>query len=249
MTRIRYMERSGIMTWEQAGAIGMLTIDNRPENYLTGPEFVDLDRLREWTGYTLLKGIILSGKGRHFSAGADLEQLRSMCADASALASRMKRGREILDYIDAIEVPVIAAIEGACFGAGLELALACHIRVCGTGALFAFPEANHGLMPGFGGTQRLSPLAGLGRALTMILGGDIVNAEQASAIGLVDYTTRPRGALEFSNSLMKKMVEGRSPDVIRSVVRSLNNGRTMTRQDALEEETRLFCSLAINAHV
>lgn len=242
------MEQSGIMTWERTGDIGLLTIDNKPENYLSGPEFVDPERVREWTGIAGLKGLILSGSGRHFSAGADLNQLRSMCADASGLAARMKRGREILDYLDAIDLPVIAAIEGACFGAGLELALACHIRVCSSGALFAFPEANHGLMPGFGGTQRLSPLTGLGRALTMILGGDIVNAERAAETGLVDHTTRPHGALEFSLSLMKKMVEGRSPDVIRSVVRSLNNGRTMTRQEALEEETRLFCSLAMNAH-
>ncbi len=242
------MEQSGIMTWQVTDGIGLLTIDNRPENYLPEPEFVDPDLLRAWAGDPGLKGIILTGSGRHFSAGADLEQLRSMCTDQSALASRMKRGREILDYLDAIEVPTIAAIEGACFGAGLELALACHIRVCGSGALFAFPETNHGLMPGFGGTQRLCPLTGLGRALAMILGGDIVNADRAAEIGLADHTTRPRGALEFSLSLMKKMVEGRSPDVIRSVVRSLNNGRTMTRQEALEEETRLFCSLAMDAH-
>lgn len=236
------------MTWEQAGAIGMLTIENRPQNRLPEPEFVDPDRLRGWTGSAGLKGIIMSGGGRHFSAGADMERLREMSRDASMLAARMKRGREIIDAIDAIELPVIAAIEGACFGAGLELALACHIRVCGTGALLAFPEANHGLMPGFGGTQRLGPVTGPARALAMILGGDIVPAEKALEIGLADYMAPSHGALEFSINLMKKMVDGRSPDVIRSVVRALNNGRTMSRQIALEEETRLFCSLALNMH-
>jgi enoyl-CoA hydratase/carnithine racemase len=239
------MEKSKIMTWELTDGIGLLTIDNRPQNYLTEPEFIDPDRLREWTGDASLKGMIISGAGRHFSAGADLDQLRDMCRDGADILSRMKRGREILDYIDSIEVPTIAAVEGACFGAGLELALACHIRVCGAGALFAFPEVNHGLMPGFGGTQRLPDTIGPGRALTMILDGDIVTAEKAAAIGLVDHAAPQHGALEFSLSLMKKMVDGRAPHVIRSVVRSLNNSRTMTRQEAMEEETRLFCELAM----
>jgi enoyl-CoA hydratase/carnithine racemase len=239
------MERSKIITWEIEEGIGRLTIDNRPQNYLAEPEFLDPDRLRAWTADIGLKGIIVYGAGRHFSAGADLDQLRGMCRDGAGLLSRMKRGREILDYLDSIEVPTIAAIEGACFGAGLELALACHIRVCGAGALFAFPEVNHGLMPGFGGTQRLPDRIGTGRALAMILGGDTVNAEQAAAIGLVEYTAPQRGALDFSLSLMKKMVDGRSPAVIRSVVRSLNNGRAIDRQQALEEETKLFCELAM----
>jgi len=242
------MERSKIMTWEVADGIGRLTIDNRPQNYLAEPEFLEPDLLRAWTGDPALKGIIVSGAGRHFSAGADLDRLREICRNGPDLLSRMKRGREILDHLDAIEVPTIAAVEGACFGAGLELALACHIRVCGAGALFAFPEANHGLMPGFGGTQRLPAAIGPGKAMAMILEGDVVSAEKAGAIGLVDYTAPQRGALDFSISLMKKMVDGRTPDVIRSVVRSLNNGRAMDRQQALEEETRLFCELAAAAH-
>ncbi|OHD64153.1 MAG: hypothetical protein A2176_00745 [Spirochaetes bacterium RBG_13_51_14] len=242
------MEKSKIITWDVKDRIGLLTIDNPPQNYLAEPDFMELGRLREWTGDAALRGIIISGNGRHFSAGANLETLRLMARDERHLLTKLHQGRELLDWLENVEIPVLASISGACFGGGLEIALACHIRVCGKNALFAFPEINHCLMPGLGGTVRLPGRIGFSSAVEMILSGDIVNADRALEIGLVDHVVASREAFNFSYSLMKKMVDGRSSDVITSVVRAVNNSRTMSRREAMEEETKMFCRLAKNIH-
>ena len=225
-------------------SIGLLTIDNPPRNCLADPDFLEIDDLMRWISDPALKGIIVTGTGRHFSAGADLDALGKLARDHGRLLSGMRRGKEILSCLERAEVPTVAAIEGACFGGGLEIALACHIRVCGETSIFAFPEVNHGLVPGMGGTVRLPALSGLGRAMHMILGGDTIDAERARSMQLVDYIAPSRKVLNFSFELMKKMVDGRTVEVVRSVVRSLNNALVMDIAEAMESETRIFCDLA-----
>jgi enoyl-CoA hydratase/carnithine racemase len=238
------MENSKIFAWENKDNIGILSIDNPPQNYLTEPDFLDLSKLKEWTADETLKGIILTGKGRHFSAGADFANLKRLSRDPGLLYSKMTRGKEILDYLDDLELPTIAAIRGACFGGGLEIALACHIRVSSQNALYAFPEINLNLLPGLGGTVRLTERLPYSTALQILLAGGIVSAEQALEIGLADHLVPARQVYNFSLSLMKKMVDARPVEVIRSVVRALNNSRRMSAREAMEEETRMFCELA-----
>jgi len=239
------MEKSRIAAWELKDNIGILSIDNRPQNYLTEPDFLDLLKLKEWTADETLKGIIITGKGRHFSAGADYANLKQLSKDPGLLFSKMTRGKKILNYLDDIEVPTIAAIRGACFGGGLEIALACHIRVCSQNALFAFPETNLNLLPGLGGTVRLPEKLPFSTALQILLSGGIVSAEKALEIRLADHLVPSRQVYNFSLSLMKKMVDNRPIEVIRSVVRALNNSRRMSAREAMEEETRMFCELAV----
>jgi enoyl-CoA hydratase/carnithine racemase len=239
------MEKSRIAAWELKDSIGILSIDNPPQNYLTEPDFLDLVKLKEWTADETLKGIIITGKGRHFSAGADYANLKPLSKDPGLLFSKMTRGKKILNYLDDIEVPTIAAIRGACFGGGLEIALACHIRVCSQNALFAFPETNLNLLPGLGGTVRLPEKLPFSTALQILLSGGIVSAEKALEIRLADHLVPSRQVYNFSLSLMKKMVDNRPIEVIRSVVRALNNSRRMSAREAMEEETRMFCELAV----
>ncbi len=242
------MNQSRLVTWEVQDSIGIMTIDNPPQNRLTDAVFVDHESFRRWTADDALKGIIVTGKGRHFSSGADLDRLRAIAADESLLMASINEGKEFLAGFEAMEIPTIAAIEGACFGGGLEIALACHMRICATNALLAFPEANHAIMPGLCGTVRLPGLVGYGKALEMILAGDIVNASRALEIGLIDHVSPPKEALKCSIALMKKMVAQRHVEVIRSIVRALNNSRSMTVQQAMVEETKMFCRLAMKAH-
>ncbi len=242
------MIQSTVATFDIRDSIGILTIDNPPQNILVEPVFIDQDLLRQCAVNDDIKGLIITGKGRHFSAGADLENLRRMASDENLIMAKLKAGKGLLDIIYTLTIPTIAAIEGACFGGGLEIALACHIRVCSKKALLAFPEVNHGLMPGLGGTVRLPGLVGSGISMETILSGDIVDAERALEIGLIDHVTPQREAFEFSMVLMKKMVADRPIEVIRSIVQSLNNGRTMTMPEAMEEETKMFCSLAGKMH-
>jgi enoyl-CoA hydratase/carnithine racemase len=139
------------------GDIGLLTLNNPPQNYLTEPEFIPASELKKWIEDNGLKGLVITGSGRHFSGGAQLESVFSMAADEERMEGRMARGKELLRYIEELDIPVAAAISGVCFGGGLEIALACHIRICSENSLFAFPETNQGLMPGLGGWANGSP--------------------------------------------------------------------------------------------
>jgi enoyl-CoA hydratase/carnithine racemase len=242
------MKHTGMTAWEIIDHIGILTIDNPPENYLAEPDFIAPDRFRELTADGSLLGIIITGMGRHFSAGGDLTRIRELATDESALLSKMNQGMRLLDAIESIDIPVIAAVRGACFGAGLEIALACHMRVCGNNALFAFPEINHGLVPGFGGASRLAGTIGRSAAIAMLLGGDVIDAATALEIGLADHLAPPREIIQFSMSLMKKMVDGKPRMAINSIVRAVKNARSMGPHDAMEEETRMFCQLAVASH-
>ena len=235
-------------TWEMADRIGIMTIANPPQNYLSDPAFVEPERLREWTGDTTLRGMIITGEGRHFSAGGDLNRIRELAVREAELMSGMNEGARILGHIEGMQVPVIAAIRGACFGAGLEIALSCHIRVCGANAIFAFPEINHGLVPGLGGASRLARTVSRSMSVQMLLSGDVIDAARALEIGLVDHMAPHRDIMDFSIALMKKMVDGKPQAAINSIVRAINNARTIDARAAMEEETRMFCRLAVTSH-
>ena len=143
-----------------------------------------------------------------------------------------------------LDLPVVAAINRVCFGGGLEIALACHIRVASENAMFAFPEVNQNLLPGMGGTVRLPALTGFSQAAMMILGGDTVNAIDAKKLGIIDILAPKDQALEYATDLLRKMTHDRPVTVIRSVMQALKNASRMSGQDAMRAETRLFCSLA-----
>jgi enoyl-CoA hydratase/carnithine racemase len=230
---------------DKKGTTGIITLMNSPENRVEEPEFIRSEQLYEVLQDKNLKGILVRGAGRHFSAGADLEKLKLLAQDEQSLTARMSAGKNLISMIESSEIPVIAMISGVCFGAGLEIALACHIRICSENALFAFPEVNYGILPGLGGTVMLSKLIGAGRSAEIILSGDIVNAQKALGYKLVDYVV-PNSELEaFSLKYIEKMTSDREIDVIRSVMKSIHNAQTLPFEKALEEETKLFCSLAL----
>jgi enoyl-CoA hydratase len=233
--------------WNKTGDIGVLSLHNPPENYIIEPEFIGIDRIRELLSDPGLKGLIINGTGRHFSAGADLENLRKMAQDEALLHKEISEGKELITIIRNQDIPVIAAVRGVCFGAGLEIALACHIRICSENALFAFPEANHGIMPGLGGTVMLSKLIGEGKAAEIILTSEIINSQKAMELKLVDYVVAVKELNSFAVNLMERMTSDREREVIRSVMRSIHNSQSLSFEDALREETKLFCALAVKS--
>lgn len=231
--------------WKLQDSIGILTINSPPENYLEEPEFAELSQLKQWTGTNTIKGIIINGKGRHFSAGANLKNLYKWSEDPNELKERLEKGKIVLEYIENLNIPVIAAIKGTCFGGGLEIALSCHIRVCGKNTLLAFPEVNHNLMPGLGATIRLPRLTETHNTVQFLLTGDLINAETALELRLVDYVVPSKDVIDFALKLMKKMVNNRPLKVIHSVMRSIRNANKMPFESAMIEETKMFCELAI----
>lgn len=239
------MEKSNIIHWERQNEIGILSISNGKENYIDQPDFIDLESLKKWTSEEDLKGIIIRGVGRNFSAGADIDKLQELVSNQVLLSEKMNRGKEILNYLEDLEIPVISAINGVCFGGGLEIALASHIRIASPRALFAFPEMNHGLIPGLGGSYRLKQLIGK-KVYEVILNADLMNADKAKELGVINYISESKDAFDMAKEKLLSLVADRPVQVIKSAMKSIHNASKMDREEALKAETELFCKLALN---
>jgi enoyl-CoA hydratase len=238
------MNQQNNISWEKQGSIGILSIENPPENYIRQPDFIGKELFEEISNDSSIKGIIIKGAGRHFSAGADIEKLKHLSRNEDLLFKKLSAGKDIIRMIENMNVPVAAAIKGVCFGAGLEIALACHFRICSENTLFAFPETNHGIMPGLGGTVMLSKLIGEGKSAEIILTGEIVNSQKALDFKLVDFVLPGQELLDFTMKMLEKITSDRDIDVIHSVMKSIHNALTLSFEEALGEETKLFCALA-----
>ncbi len=179
---------------------------------------------------------IFHGEGRAFAAGADLKEIAAL-QDPFAAREYALLGQQVFGEIAALPIPTIAAIHGYALGGGLELALACDLRVAEKGAKLGLPEVGLGLIPGFGGTQRLPRLIGRGRALDLILTGRHVPAEEALAMGLVNRVGED--ALEEAKRLAKQILKN-APLALALAKESLVRGEGLDLAEALEIEADLF---------
>jgi len=239
------MIKNEFVEWEVTGSIGILTINNPPKNFIKTPDFIDIESLIKLLEKYNIKGLIITGGKNHFSAGADKENLYKMAMDDKILMEKLKKGAGLLKFISELDIPVIAGIKGACFGGGLELALSAHIRICSKNSLFSFPETEIGLIPGLNGTLRLPSLIGNSKALEMILSGEIINAEKALELNLVDYIVDTKDVFSFSLNFIKKLTDNRDLKVINYVIKSMNNYKKMPIEDAMNEELKMFTELAV----
>lgn len=231
---------------ERAGDVGILTIHQPPQNYLSQPDFIELDQLKEFVG-SGIKALVVNGSGRHFSAGADLESIKTQIKGLNSFTDQMEKGNQVLNYIDELNIPVIAAIGGVCFGAGLEIALACDIRICEENSLCAFPEINHDLFPGLGGTNRLLELTGKRIALELVLEGDLINPQNALELGIVDEIVEKKQSRNFAVNLATKMTNKRSLKVINAVMQSINNYKTIDLEEHFRNDAQAFSQLAMES--
>ena len=168
-----------------------------------------------------VRGIILTGAGdKAFVAGADISEFSRYTTDqAEALA---RNGHvTVFDAIENCPKPVVAAINGFALGGGLELAMACHIRVAADTAKMGLPEVSLGLIPGYGGTQRLTALVGKGRAIEMITTADMISAEKAERIGLVNYVVLPTEVMGKAEEILNK-IKMRGPLAVAAAIRAVN---------------------------
>lgn len=181
-----------VLQFSISGNIAYLTINSPPKNELRSEFFSILGELAQDTLVNCkVLGMIVSGAGRHFSTGANVEELLSLSNGTPAINSKpdLFQNTENFSVIETLPYPVVAAITGCCFGAGLELALACHFRIASSHAVFALPESEFGLMPGCGGTIRLPSLIGQGETIKMVMSGKSMLADDALKIGLIDLVT------------------------------------------------------------
>lgn len=161
----------------------ILTIDNSPNNTLPGRFFGELYACFQKADAAEVRAVVITGKGRSFSKGADLAELTG--SSPMLEEDSVVQANRVFSRICRMKKPVVAAINGACFGGGLELALACHLRVCSEKSMLGLPEVSIGLIPGLGGSWRLAAAIGRAKALEMILLGDLVSAAKAQELNLV----------------------------------------------------------------
>jgi enoyl-CoA hydratase len=185
-----------------------------------------------------VRGVLITGAGeKAFVAGADISEFSSYTAEQGEALSRNGH-HHVFDAIELCTKPVIAAINGFALGGGLELAMACHIRVAADHAKLGLPEVSLGLIPGYGGTQRLTQLVGKGRALEMIATAEMITADRAAEIGLVNYSVPMAELMNKCNQLFDS-IKKRAPLAISSAIKATNAALRYDR-DGFEIEIREF---------
>ncbi len=219
------MEKLDNFLLEIVDKTAYLTI-NRPEklNALNRATLIELSTiLKRLKVDTSVRGIVLTGAGeKAFVAGADITEFKGLSEDKARELAAWGH-QEVMDVIYSFPKPVIAAVNGFALGGGLELAMACHLRVASEHAKLGLPEVSLGLIPGYGGTQRLPQLVGRGKALEMIMTGDMVTAEDALSWGLVNHVVLADRLIPTCVALLEKMY-AKSPSAIASVVEVVNVG-------------------------
>lgn len=229
-------------TYESKGHAGIVTL-SRPEslNALNIEFFSDLNKLLDQLEQSENPPIlIITGEGKAFAAGADIAQMVDMNTAQSRKFS--EKGQQTFSRLEEYPMPVIAAINGYALGGGCELALACDIRIAADTARIGMPEASLGLIPGFGGTQRLPRMVGPGNALFLLLTSESVTAQQALQMGLVQQVCPSADLLKLTGELAGK-IASMGPKAIKNIKRVVRKGSTLPYLDGYELETNSFSAL------
>jgi enoyl-CoA hydratase/carnithine racemase len=224
--------------------IATLTIDHPPANAFNSQVVEELGAaFDEVTANDEVKAVIITGAGQFFVAGADINEIYAIKDNEDEATAFLLKGQSLMNKIEASEKPVIAAINGRyALGGGLELPMACHIRIAEDGVRIGGTEINLGIMPGWGGTQRLPRIVGKGKALEIMLTGDHITAQEAYRIGLVNKVVPTGQVLKEAKSLAKRIIS-KSALSIAAIIRAVNEGMEQNLEGGLATEARQFISL------
>ena len=220
--------------------IGIVKI-NRPEvlNAVNIETILELEKaMHEFDDNEDILVIIITGEGKSFVSGSDISKLAQL--DALQAREYSQIGQRVLSFIENMEKPVIAAVNGYALGSGCELAMACDIRIASEKAKFGQPEVKLGIIPGHAGTQRLARLVGISIAKELIFTGDIIDAQEALRIGLVNKVIEQESLLEEVNNIANKIVSVGST-AVRLVKTVINRGIDTNLTTASSYETEAFC--------
>jgi enoyl-CoA hydratase len=224
--------------------VAVLRIDHPPVNTLDSPTFYALeDAFGDALADDEVKVIVITGTGKSFVAGADVNEMTALTT-VEELTDKAKQGHKLFRRIERSLKPVIAAINGRyCLGGGNELAMACHIRIAEEKVKFGQPEIKLGLIPGWGGSQRLARLVGLGRAVEMILTGDHIRAQEAHRIGLVNRVVGEAEALDEAMRLARQLAS-LSSIMLAYALDTIYSGIEMDPEEGLAYEAAKFGEIA-----
>lgn len=221
----------------------LLVTINRPQamNALNTRFFNELDELvasvKKDPAVNLM---MITGSGKAFVAGADIAEMVNKDQEEGTAFSRL--GQNTFRSLEELDIPVIAVVNGFALGGGMELTMACDFRIASSKAKFGQPEVNLGLIPGYAGTQRLSRLTNMGTALYLLMTADMITAEEALRIGLVQKVVEPEALMETSMAIAKNIVS-KGPQAVRKLKRVVRKGYEMSLEEGSELESAEFGSL------
>ena len=225
--------------YETEDRIALLTID-RPKalNALNSSVLEELDQAIDAVDLQEVRALIITGSGeKSFVAGADIAEMNNLTKEEGFAFA--KKGNDIFRKIESLPIPVIAAVNGFALGGGCELSMACDIRLCSENAVFGQPEAGLGITPGFGGTQRLARIIGIGRAKELIFSTSNIKAEEAYRVGLVNHIYPVEELLPQAKKLAAK-IAANAPIAVRNCKKAINDGLQTDIESAIVIEENLF---------
>nr|WP_314506933.1 enoyl-CoA hydratase-related protein [uncultured Lachnoanaerobaculum sp.] len=229
------------INYEQDGIVGIITI-NRPEalNALNSAVLDELNGCLDSIDTNVVRAVVLTGAGnKSFVAGADIGEMSKLSQiDGEAFG---KKGNDVFRKIETFPIPVIAAVNGFALGGGCEIAMSCDIRICSDNAMFGQPEVGLGITPGFGGTQRLARLVGVGMAKQLIYTARNIKADEALRIGLVNAVYPQEELLGVAKKMAVNIAQN-APIAVRACKKAINDGLDAKMDDAIVIEEKLFGS-------
>lgn len=220
-------------------SVAIVTI-SRPQalNALNSRFFDEMDSMiREVSAMSGIRVMVITGEGKAFVAGADIAEMVDMTPEQGIAFS--KKGQNTFRSLEKMEIPVMAAVNGFALGGGLELAMGCDFRIASTKAKFGQPEVNLGMIPGYAGTQRLPRLTGMGDALFLLMSGEMINAEEALRIGLVQKVVEPELLMEETLKIAK-IIASKGPLAVKKVKYVARRGRNMNFDEGCNLEAEVF---------
>lgn len=224
--------------------VSRITIDRPPVNALNRQTISELHQVFDSIQANAeIKAVIVTGQGKCFVAGADLKELKEAFDDQAKAEQISREGQRLFDKIERFRKPVIAAINGACLGGGLELAMSCHMRIAADEAKLGLPEIKLGIIPGFGGTQRLAKLTNKAKALELILTGEFIDGTEAEKIGLVNRAYPANEVLAKAVALAEGIALERSSASLERALDAVLASMEMTSEEGQALEAKYFGEL------
>ena len=227
---------------EKSEKVGFVKI-NRPDVYnaVNVEAILEMENaVRDFSNDDELQVVIITGEGKSFVSGSDISRLVEM--DSMKAREYSQIGQRVLDFIENMEKPVIAAVNGFALGSGCELAMACDIRIASEKAKFGQPEVKLGLIPGHAGTQRLARIVGAAKAKELIFTGEMIDAQEALRIGLVNKVVAPEALMDEAKNMAVKIMEV-GPTAVRIAKTVINRGIEASLKTANSYETEAFSML------
>ena len=233
------------LSWTIQEGVATVTLNRPPANALARGVILEVNELLDAVeNDDTVRVILLKGEGRFFSAGADIKEFTSITSGV-AFSDLATSGQTIFERVESFEKPIIAAIHGAALGGGLELAMSCHIRLVAENAKLGLPELQLGLIPGFGGTQRLPRYVGVAKAAEMLLTSDPISGKEAAQLGLANHAYAEEELFENAQKLAVKIAK-KSPIAVKNALEMLQYAKPASFYEGVKAEANAFGTVFVS---